>query len=130
MRLQTRLTALLAAIAIPLVQARSQSVETIPDVRCVVVGMRLTGMVNSPQHSAGMALVLYFMGRLDGRVPKLDIEDLMVKEISRMTAADYDSEAKRCGSSLSERGQQIAQIGSDLIERGQKLSGEPTTPAK
>jgi hypothetical protein len=126
----TRLSVLVGVLALLSVQARSQAVETITDVRCVVVGMRLAGMVNSPQHSAGMALVLYYIGRLDGRVPKLDIEDLMIKEITRMTNVDYDSETKRCEGGLTKRGQGIAQIGKDLIERGHKMTAEPATSSK
>jgi hypothetical protein len=125
-----RLSMLVGVLALLSLQARSRAVETITDIRCVVVGMRLTGMVNSPQHSAGMALVLYYTGRLDGRVPKLDIEDLLIKEISKMTNADYDSEAKRCEGGLTERGQSIAQIGKDMIERGQKMAAEPATSTK
>ena len=73
---------------------------------------------------------MYYFGRLDAHVPKLDIEDLIVKEITTMTSADYGSEAKRCGSNLTEKGQEMTRIGKDLIERGQKMSPQPSDPAK
>ena len=73
-----------------------------------------------------MMLSMYYIGRLDGRVPKLDIEELMIKEISTMTTSDYGSEAKRCGASLTDKGQEITRIGKDMVERGQKMSGKQT----
>jgi hypothetical protein len=47
-----------------------------------------------------------------------------------MTTADYGSEAKRCGASLSGKGQQITRIGKDIIEREQKMLNKQISPAK
>ena len=117
-------------LALSSVQARAQDVETVSDVRCVVIGMRLAGMADASQQSAGLMLSLYYIGRLDGRVPMLNLEDLMIKELSKMTSSDYNSEAKRCGASLTDKGQQIARIGKEMTERGQKMLTKPSTPAK
>lgn len=114
---------------IPL-QAWAQDVDTRDDVRCLVVGMRFAALSDATYKSAGMMLSMYYFGRLDAHVPKLDIEDLIVKEITTMTSADYGSEAKRCGSNLTEKGQEMTRIGKDLIERGQKMSPQPSDPAK
>jgi hypothetical protein len=54
---------------------------------------------------------MYYIGRIDGRVPQVDLEALLVKELSVMTQADLKSEAQRCGASLTARGQEITQIG-------------------
>ena len=120
------LTVLAGALTLSSVQAPAQDAETIADVRCVIVGMKLAGMTDSTQQTSGMMLSMYYIGRLDGRVPELDIESLMIKEIDTMTTADYGSEAKRCGASLADRGKEITRIGKDMIERGKKLSGKPT----
>jgi hypothetical protein len=120
------LSVLAGALTLSSGQATAQDAETIADVRCIIVGMRFAGMVDPTQQSAGMMLSLYYIGRLDGRVPKLDIEELMIKEVSKMTTSDYGSEAKRCGASLTDKGQEITRIGKDIIERGQKMVGEPT----
>ena len=120
------LTVLAGALTLSSVQAPAQDAETIADVRCVIVGMKLAGMTDSTQQTSGMMLSMYYIGRLDGRVPELDIESLMIKEIDTMTTADYGSEAKRCGASLADRGKGITRIGKDMIERGKKLSGKPT----
>jgi hypothetical protein len=124
-----RLSVLLAVLGLVSARAEAQDAATIADIRCVVVGMQLSGMANSPQQSRGIVLTWYYIGRLDGRMPKLDIEDLLIKETSKMTASDYASEARRCGASLAEKGQKVTQIGQDLIERGKKIPGQPSTPA-
>jgi hypothetical protein len=120
----TLLPVLVGALTLASAQTRAQEAETIADVRCVVVGTRLAQMADPTQRSAGMMLSMYYIGRLDGRVPKLDLEELLIKELSMMTTSDYGSEAKRCGGALQTRGQEIARIGKDLVEKGQKMSGE------
>jgi hypothetical protein len=120
----TLLTLLMGTLALSSTLAFAQDAETIADVRCVIIGMKLVGMADPAKQSAGMMLSIYYIGRLDGRVPQLDIEELMVKEISTMTASDYGSDAQRCGASLMDKGQEITRIGKDLVERGQKMLGE------
>ncbi len=125
--MRNRLLSVLAgALTLSSAQAPAQDAETIADVRCLIVGMKFAGMAEPTQHSAGMMLSMYYIGRLDGRVPKLDIEELMIKEISTMTTSDYGSEAKRCGAGLTDKGQEITRIGKDMVERGQKMLGKPT----
>jgi hypothetical protein len=62
--------------------------------------------------------------------PQVDLEALLVKEIRVMTPADLNSEAQRCGVSLTAKGQEIAQIGKTLIERAKQQSNTASPPAK
>ena len=117
-----------AALTFWSVQTSAQDAEMIADVRCFIIGVRISEMPDSNMHSAGTMLSLYYIGRLDARVPRPNIEELMIKEISTMTTADYGSEAKRCGASLRDKGQEITRIGRDMIQRGQNLT-KPATPA-
>jgi hypothetical protein len=112
------LTILLAVLGLPPMRADAQDAVTIADIRCVVVGMQLSGMVNSALQPRGILLTLYYIGRLDGRVPKLDIESLLIEETGKMESADYASEGRRCEAGLTEKGQQIIELGKHLIERG------------
>jgi hypothetical protein len=98
----------------------AQEAVNIADVRCVVVGMKLAGTANSSDQSRGLLLTLYYIGRLDGRSPKLDIEHLIIEETRRMADADYASEERRCGAALAEKGHQITEIGKHLVESGKK----------
>jgi hypothetical protein len=121
----SRVLAVTGLVLLP-VQARAQDAETIADVRCAIVGINFAGMPDASHQTAGTMLSLYYIGRLNGRAPKLNVEDLLIKEIKAMTPADYESEARRCGASLSEKGQEIARIGKDISGREQK----PSTPPK
>ena len=98
----------------------AQEGVNIADVRCVVVGMKLAGTANSSAQSRGFLLTLYYIGRLDGRSPKLDVEHLIIEETRRMADADYASEEKRCGEALVAKGQQITEVGKHLVESGKK----------
>jgi hypothetical protein len=88
------LASMLILFSIPI---RAQDSDSIAHVRCVVIALKLAAMPTATQQSAGMMAFLYYIGRLEGRVPRLDVEDLIVREVSTMTAADYSSEAQRCG---------------------------------
>jgi hypothetical protein len=98
----------------------AQEAVNIADIRCVVVGMKLAAATSSPDQSRGFLLTLYYIGRLDGRLPKLDIEHLIIEETRKMADADYASEEKRCGAGLAEKGRQITEIGKHLVESGKK----------
>jgi hypothetical protein len=101
---------LLAAATLP-VQALAQDADTMADIRCVAVGMHFAEAPDSHQKSTGTLLVLYYMGRLDGRAPSLSIDKLLGEQIDRMTAADYSTEAARCSQNLALKGAQIKQLG-------------------
>ena len=105
-------------------RSEAQDAATISDIRCVIVGMQLSAVANSPQQTQGIVLTWYYIGRLDGRVPKLDIESLLIGETSRMTSPEYSSETKRCLAALAEKGQQVTQIGKNLMEQEKKASGQ------
>jgi|HubBroStandDraft_5_1064220.scaffolds.fasta_scaffold23435_4 hypothetical protein len=96
----------------------AQNQEDVADVRCVAVALRMTEMPAAEQKSSGLMMALYYVGRLDGRAPNLDIEELIIQQIGKMTNADYSSEAIRCGKSLSEKGQKMTQIGQKLGQLG------------
>jgi hypothetical protein len=109
--------------------ARAQDSETIDDVRCVVVGLKMGGTEDASQQSAALMLTLYYIGRIDGRVPKLDFETLLAKETVKMTPTEFKNEAKRCGGHLSLKGEQITKIGKDMTELGQKMLDKNNTPS-
>ncbi len=117
----SKLFPLIGLLGVVPLQAQAQDLDTRSDVRCLVVGMRFAALSDPTYKSAGMMLSLYYFGRLDARVPKLDLGDLTAKEVSAMTPADYSSEAKRCGGNLTDKGQELTRIGTDLAARSQKM---------
>ena len=93
--------------------------KTLADVQCVAVGARLSGSQNQAQSQAGEMLLIYFLGRIDGRSPHADLEALVEQEAKKMTATDFADWARRCGAEFSARGEQFTQIGKNL-----QLSGK------
>ena len=119
-------------VCIPVMSAAADEPqqESIDDIQCVVVGMRIAGARNASQQSAGTMLALYYIGRLDGRDPKLDLESALAKEVVKMTPAELREAATRCGARLTEKGQELTKIGQDMLELSQKVldkaNGPPT----
>jgi phage FluMu protein gp41 len=114
-------------VAIPLLtlsaNLHAQDAKTIDDVHCVIVGARLAGQSDSSKQSVGVMMTLYYVGRLDGRMPTLDLQSLIRKELSSITAADYEYERKRCGDRMAEKGKQIQQIGKDIASSKNATDG-------
>jgi hypothetical protein len=102
---------------LPEVLVTDKSPDTIDDIRCLAAGLRFAEMPDSHQKSTGMLMVLYYIGRLDGRNPDLDIEGLLTEQISKLTAAEYAALATRCGNNLSAKGQQISHLGDKMLPR-------------
>ncbi len=107
-------TMLVAALMLAPLQLSAQDADTIADVRCVAVGVRSAEKPDSHLKSTGTLLVLYYIGRLDGRNPTLDIEKLLTEQVAKMTDADYATEAARCSKDLTQKGAQITRLGEDM----------------
>lgn len=105
-------------VVMPLVCGRAFAADrqTIADVQCIVVAMKMDAASGSAQQVTATMITLYYLGRLDERVPGTDIEGLIVKEAAKMSPADLRSEAARCGRALTEKGLEIQRIGSRLAE--------------
>jgi hypothetical protein len=104
----------LAALTVVSLPARAQDADNIADVRCVAVGIRFAVTPDSTQKSIGTLIILYYLGRLDGRAPTLDVEKLLTAQIAKMTDADYTAEAMRCNQNLTAKGAQITHLGEDM----------------
>lgn len=89
------------------------------DVRCVVVGLRMMQMTAPQQRGAGTMVTLYYLGRLDSRVPEAEGDGLIESEAEKMTAAEFRANAVRCGKAFSLRGKAIQKIGVDLSRKVQ-----------
>lgn len=90
--------------------------ETIADIQCLVVGARLSA---SPgQKLVGSMMAIYFLGRIDGRSPTVDLQALLKIEAGKLTGSEFGSAASRCGAELSARGAEINRIGRTLEQLG------------
>jgi hypothetical protein len=105
-------------------QAGADTPNATPDVRCMIVGMRMGQVPGATAQTAGIMAIFYYLGRLDALSPKPDLEALIESEVVKMSPDDLKSEAVRCGSEITEKGKQLQVIGQHLIERGKKLQLE------
>lgn len=107
---------------------RAQDAATISDIRCIVVGVKLAGMQEPSHRTVGTMLILYYMGRIDGRHPKLAIRDLIANEVSKLDSQAFAYESERCRKALAAKGLQIELIGKSLTDRPKNATS--TTPAR
>jgi hypothetical protein len=113
---------LLALIAnfslVQIARSGTQEMETIADVQCVVVGASFSTSSDQKQRAAGEVLLAYFLGRIRGRQPKIDLEPLLEKEAKKMDVSSRDIAASRCSAELAAQGAEISRIGKKFGQLG------------
>ena len=78
--------------------ARADEWSTGADLRCVVA---LSALVNNPTYrEAAASGIFYFVGRLEGRDPTLDLAKGLKQVRSAMQVSQYGGEAQHCGAEL------------------------------
>ncbi len=87
---------------------------TVADAQCVVVGVRFSSMSDQSKRSSGQILMIYFLGRIEGRSPKVALEALVEHEANKMTASKFEESVRRCGTELTVQGEKISRIGKNL----------------
>lgn len=113
-----RVTAVCMALALALFgRAAASDGQTIADVRCVVVGIRMIEMTAPQQRAAGMMLAVYYLGRLDAGSQYAHTDRLIEQEARKMTSTEFRADAVRCGEALQSKGAEIQRI--DAIVHGQ-----------
>lgn len=96
-------------------KANAADRETLADVRCVLVAMRMVATETPEQRTAGMMVAMYYLGRLDGHAPGANIERLIKEEVWKSTSAELKSDAVRCGQGLQRKGHELQKIGAELV---------------
>jgi hypothetical protein len=106
--------------------AAAQDAENTADIRCALAAMAMVGATQDAtmKQQATMA-ALYYVGRLDGRNPNLDLEARLRQEMARMAPQELAGEALRCGQQLMVRGKALQAIGDHF-----KTEGKPPAETK
>lgn len=86
----------------------------------MVVGARLSASSDPQQRVPGQMILMYYLGRIDGRSPNTDLETLIKTETQKMTTSDLNNAASRCGKEFSARGEAIVRIGKSLSKPAAK----------
>jgi hypothetical protein len=108
--------------------AHAQEAPPSSDIRCLIIGIQMSIMTDTPRRTVGNMVVLYYFGRLNPFPPKV-IEDAIAKEGIALAQTDLKSEADRCGKELSEKSQLMTEIGKNLVRRGSELEEKPHATA-
>lgn len=100
-----------------------------PDVRCLVVGFYLSRSADPAQQSAGRMLSVYFMGKITGRRPSADLEELLFTQVELLAGTNLQPEAQRCGGELTEVGGKMKEVGAALMRRAKEMQKADAPPA-
>lgn len=112
-----RLLLLVASALLPGAAAPADT-QTKADIRCFIA-FSLLGEEKDPNLREASTLgTIYYLGRLDGRTPRLDLEASVAAEASGMKKSDYASLLTSCGRFVEQRGKQLEAVGAALTRRG------------
>lgn len=116
------------ALALAAPPAPAPDPETAADVRCIAAGFRMAQADNPQVKSAGQLLTLYYLGRLEGHTTQVNVEDLIIEQVTTMDEPAFHTAATRCGNGLTAKGQQLTKISQDLAKLGQQLQQSSAPP--
>ena len=88
------------------------------DARCLIVSSALTDSDDAEVRTAGLIAAQYYLGRIDGRSPGVDLEALLIREAERLPPADQQALLTSCGAVLEQRGKALEAIGDRMTKMG------------
>ena len=103
------------AIALPQTVFAQEAVGA--DLRCLIVAMELSGSSDEQVKTSAEAAGIYFLGRLDGRAPALDLPARAVEELRRMKPEDITPEFARCSALLGAREAAVTEMSRRLSQQ-------------
>ena len=120
--------ALAAALAAP-TTAPAQAADPIrDDLACMIIVTMFASRTEDAAARQGATTGFgYYMGRLKGRDPGIDLKDRLIAE-ARALIADPNrlrAEATRCGADMQAWGQETQEIGEALEAEGRRLRDRP-----
>ena len=84
------------------------------DVRCAIIAFNMAGSDNPNFRTQGVMGSLYYLGKLDGRTPGLDLEARVRAEVTKMTPEQSKIEGQRCAAELGQRSKALQEMGARL----------------
>jgi len=88
--------------------------ETTADLRCIAVAFAMTA--DDQFKAVGMMVMLYYLGRLDGREPDLDLAKKFSNPEGMLAGQSLQDAAKSCGEKMTARGKALKDIGAGMID--------------
>jgi len=103
-------TPLLIAAAAPI------TADTRNDVRCLLAVSALGENPDPTIKTSAMLAGQYYFGRVDGRIPPRDLEEVMLSEAAKLKDGDIPLLLKSCGERMMARGAALSAIGKRMQE--------------
>jgi hypothetical protein len=91
--------------------------ETSDAIKCLAVSLKASNSSNPDDESIGMLSTMYWLGKLDGVVPKVDLEKAMQSGAFDMKPEDEKTEEARCAAALRDRGPLLTHLGEEQNQR-------------
>ena len=104
--------------AAPLLVAATPEEELRKDVRCFAAMGMLVQHEDETVRNAALMAAQYYLGRIDGRAPSADLEDLLAREAPSLAGQDNAALMRACGALLQTRGAAVVAVGNKLKARG------------
>lgn len=121
--MKIRLAALLGAMAFASPAAAQLPAQVDGDLRCITILSLATTTIPEDKRTQMVAAVLYFVGRIDGAAPSLDLTAEIKRIVPTLTKVGIGDEARRCASILTDKGAKLQDVGKALQEEGKKAQG-------
>lgn len=109
------IAALMLIMAIPAAHASPGDAANAQDAQCVVIGARISASPDQQQRASGQLLTVYFLGRIEGRSPGINLEKLIELQATAMTRDDERRALQRCGKEFASQGTELVRIGRMLV---------------
>lgn len=99
------------AVAAP---AQADDGTTASDLKCLL--LTIGGMSSrDPQVKEASTMgMLYYLGRINGREPGIDVPQALVGTMKSFRAENAEAESERCGRTMIERGQELQKLAEHL----------------
>jgi hypothetical protein len=107
------LAALVLALAL-FAPARAEDAASPTDMKCFVVMVIGASSSNPSLRDASAVAALYYLGRIDGRTPQLDLRLAVEETMKEIRSNDVRPEALRCSAELKARGQTVREMGARI----------------
>lgn len=92
------------------------------DIACVASLSAASTALPKEEQMSIAPLVTYYVGRIDGRSPGLDLEKALIRQLEGKSEAELNSfvqsNAQRCGNEMIALGSRLQALGKSLTERG------------
>jgi hypothetical protein len=99
--------------------ARAEAPETTTDLKCLAFAFNLSSDADQAKASVGTMAALYFLGRIDGREPGLNLEKRLVQPDLQIKPGEVAGLGVKCGGMLQARGRELTTMAERLKPAGQ-----------